>query len=421
MARERNFLQRLLGLNKEERKAPIFPTDAHTGWLSTIVSDTTLAAGADALTLSAVYACVSKIADTVASMNVVVEKVGKDGIRRPLPTHPASRLLSVEPNEMMGAYEFWQMVVSDALLYGIGTALIMEGEMYWLPATEVQSKLHQDGTRWYTYTGSPTPIPQENILEIKAFRGKNPTNIQLQNLNTAKSIQNFGSTFFENGGMLGGILTTKEPLTIEQMREASERWRQEFMGKKNAHKVAILGGGFAYQPLSVPLEQLQFLEVKKYTTEEIARFYQVPPAMIGMEGNSSYDNYEQQTLQFFQGTILPWVRRIELEIERKVLRNDNSLSCRFDVDSMLRADSSSRAGYYHSLLSDGVVSINEIRSKEGLAPVQGGDNHHIQLNQIPLSSMADYAKSVASKGDSQGSSGVDNQAMMPLEDDNKES
>ena len=221
--------------------------------------------------------------------------------------------------------------------------------------------------------------------------------------------------------MLGGILTTKEPLTIEQMREASERWRQEFMGKKNAHKVAILGGGFAYQPLSVPLEQLQFLDVKKYTTEEIARFYQVPPAMIGMEGNSSYDNYEQQTLQFFQGTILPWVRRIELEIERKVLRNDNSLSCRFDVDSMLRADSSSRSGYYHSLLSDGVLSINEVRSKEGLAPVQGGDNHHIQLNQIPLSSMADYAKSVASQGDSQGSSGVDNQAMMPLGEDNKES
>jgi len=421
MSKNRSLFERVFGLNKEERKAPIFPTQAHTGWLSTIVSDNTLASGADTLTLSAVYACVSKISDTIASMGVTVEKVDNKGIRRPMPSHPVTRLISVEPNPLMGAYEFWQMIVSDALLYGIGTALILDNEIYWLPATEVQSKLNPDGTRWYSYTGSPTMIPQEQILEIKAFRGKNPTNIQLQNLNTAKSIQNFGSTFFENGGMLGGILTTKEPLTIDQMREASERWRQEFMGKKNAHKVAILGGGFAYQPLSVPLEQLQFVEVKKYTSEEIARFFQVPPAIIGMEGNSSYDNYEQQTLQFFQGTILPWVRRIELEIERKVLRNDNSLSCRFDIDSMLRADSTSRASYYHSLLSDGVLSINEVRSREGLAPVEGGDNHHIQLNQIPLSSMSDYADSVVSKGDPQGSDGVDNQAMMDLEEEeNKE-
>jgi len=421
MSKERNLFQRIFGLNKEDRQqAPIFPTQAHTGWLSTIVSDQTLASGVDTLTLSAVYACVSKISDTIASMNAVVEKVDKDGIRRPLPGHPVSRMMAVEPNPMMGAYEFWQMIVSDALLYGVGTALILDGEIYWLPATEVQSKLELDGTRWYTYTGSPSPIPQEQILEIKAFRGKNPTNIQLQNLNTAKSIQNFGSTFFENGGMLGGILTTKEPLTIEQMREASERWRQEFMGKKNAHKVAILGGGFAYQPLSVPLEQLQYIEVKKYTSEEIARFFQVPPAIIGMEGNSSYDNYEQQTLQFFQGTILPWVRRIELEIERKVLRNDNSLSCRFDIDSMLRADSTSRASYYHSLLSDGVLSINEVRSREGLAAVQGGDNHHIQLNQIPLSAMSDYAASVVSKSDPQPVDEVDNQAMMDLAEDNKE-
>lgn len=420
MPKERSLFERIFGLNKEERQqAPIFPTQAHTGWLSTIVSDTTLASGVDTLTLSAVYACVSKIADTIASMGVTVERVDKDGIRRPMPDHPATRLLSVEPNPMMGAYEFWQMVVSDALLYGIGTALILDDEIYWLPATEVQSKVESDGTRWYYYTGAPSPIPQEQILEIKAFRGKNPTNIQLQNLNTAKSIQNFGSTFFENGGMLGGILTTKEPLTIEQMREASERWKQEFMGKKNAHKVAILGGGFAYQPLSVPLEQLQFLEVKKYTAEEIARFFSVPPAIIGMEGNSSYDNYEQQTLQFSQGTILPWVRRIELEVERKVLRNNDELSCRFDVDSLLRADSASRANYYHSLLSDGVLSINEVRSKEGLAPVKGGDNHHIQLNQIPLSAMSDYAASVVSQGTPQGVDEVDNQAMMDLEQDDE--
>lgn len=416
MAQRKNIFQRIFGRGEERNTGiPTF-SGASSGWLGAIhAGRNVLVQGSDSLQLSAVYACVSKISDTIASMGVGVERKGVNGASEPFNEHPASYMLSVQPNRNMGAYEFWQMIISDALLYGQGHALIMPDgeEMYWIPATEVEHTIDKTtGERYYKYHGAPTPVPASQMLEVKAFRNESPTKLQLQNLKTAKSVQDFGATFFENGGMLGGILTTKEPLSIEQMQQASERWRQEYMGSGNAHKVAILGGGFSYQPLSVPLEQLQFLESKKYSTEEIARFYSVPPAMVGMEGNTAYSNYEQQVLQFFQGTILPWVRRVELEVERKLLRDDKSLSCRFDVDSLLRADSTSRAQYYHSLLSDGVLSINEVRTREGLAPVSGGDEHHIQLNQVPLSKMADYAAQITS-GEStpktEGSGGSDNE------------
>jgi len=186
----------------------------------------------------------------------------------------------------------------------------------------------------------------------------------------------------------------EEHLNIDQMREAQARWEQEYMGSGNAHKVAILGGGFNYQPIAVPLDQLQYIQVKKFSSEEIARIFQVPPAMIGLEGNTAYSNYEQQVLQFFQGCVLPWVRRIELEVERKLLNEEQNLQCRFNVDGLLRADSASRSEFYRTLLASGVFSINEVRAKEGLSPVDGGDNHHIQINQIPLSSMNDYAANI---------------------------
>ena len=429
---KQNIFQRLF--SRGEKRAinpmPSFSTAAN-GWLGALQSQTNVTVGADSLQLAAVYACVAKISDTIASMELHVEKKTDDGSKEPVYGHPANYLLQTEPNEHMGAYEFWQMIISDALLYGCGHALITpnQKEMYWIPATEIEYYVDKrTGEKFYKYHGAPTPVPASQILEVKAFRGENPTKVQLQNLKVAKSVQNFGATFFENGGMLGGILTTKEPLTLEQMQQASERWSQEYMGSGNAHKVAILGGGFNYQPLSVPLDQLQFLQSKQYSTEEIARFYQVPPAMIGMDGNTAYSNYEQQVLQFFQGTILPWVRRIELEVERKLLRDDQYLCARFDVDSLLRADSASRANYYHQLLQDGVFSINEVRAKEGLSPVQGGDEHHIQLNQIPLSKMGGYADSVADGSsessaagnggaDNEPNKGVDNQAKV---DDNEE-
>ena len=358
-----------------------------------------VSSGAESLQLTAVYACVSRIADTIAMMPASVVRVGNDGSRKTMKNNPVHTLISREPNEFIGAYEFWQRIVSDALLYGVGHAYIDRSspkvQMYHIPASRISVVTNPlTGEKLYSYDGAPTQIPQRDILEIQAFRGLNPTHVQIQNLSTAKAVQDFGSTFFKNGGMLGGILSTKEHMSAEQMKQAQSTWEREYSGSRNAHKVAILGGGFQYQPLSVPLEQLQFLQMKKYSTEEISRIYQVPPAMIGMESNTAYSNYEQQVLQFHQGCILPWVRRIELEVERKLLRGDKKLQCNFDVDTLLRADSENRAKFYHSLLQDGVLSINEVRSREGLGPADGGDEHHILMNSIPLSRMSDYADSV---------------------------
>jgi HK97 family phage portal protein len=363
--------------------------------------------GSGALEISAVYACTSKIADTIATLDAHVVQYEGDshGARVMRHDHPAYRMIAKSPNPHIGAYEFWQMLVSDALLYGTGYAFIhrSEGEIYYLPSSRV---FYEDdpltGERFYSYENSPGPIPASDVLEIKAFRGVNPTQQQLQNFTTAKAVQDFGTKFFQNAGMMGGILSTKEHLSVEQMQEAKDMWEREYSGVANAHKMAILGGGFQYQPLTVPLEQLQFLEMRKYTTEEIARVYGVPPAMIGLEGNTAYSNYEQQALQFQQGCILPWVRRIELEIERKLLRDEKNLGCYFDVSTLLRGDTETRAKYYHSLLQDGVFSINEIREKEGYGPVEGGEAHHLQVNMIPLDKMDDFASSVTNNNKTNG-------------------
>ena len=356
--------------------------------------------GSSALELAAVYACTSKIADTIATLEPhIIEYLGKDshGERVMRHDHPAYKMIALEANPHLGAYEFWQMIVSDALLYGTGLAVIdrKAEEMYYMPASRVSKHTHPtSGETFYSYEGSPGPVPSSDMLEIKAFRGVNPTQQQIQNFSTAKSVQDFGSKFFVNGGMMGGILSTKEHLSVEQMQEAKDMWEREYSGISNAHKMAILGGGFQYQPLTIPLEQLQFLEMKKYTTEEICRVYGVPPAMIGMESNTAYSNYEQQVLQFQQGCILPWVRRIEQEIEMKVLGVETRFSCQFDVGTLLRADTESRSKFYHQALQDGVMSINEVREREGLSPTEGGDSHHLQVNMIPLDRMQDYADSV---------------------------
>jgi HK97 family phage portal protein len=397
----RKVISSMLGYKDQERA--FVPTMQYPSYAPFRSKNVNAFQSISSLQITAVYACVSKIADTIASMDCMVERISSDGSRTPLSDSPYTKLLRVQPNPLMGAYEFKQMIISDALIYGTGYAVITGGEMFWIPSSEMTFVINErTGEKIYKYTGAPGPIPQSAVIEIKAFRSESPISVQLQVIQTAKSVQNFGHKFFENGGMLGGILTTKEQVKPEYVKELSERWKEEYAGSDNAHKIAIVSGGFDFKPMSVPLQQLQFIETKKYTAQEICQMYQVPPAMIGMEGNTAYSNYEQQVLQFYQGCILPWIKRIELEFERKLLGFDDSLSCRFDVDSLLRADSSARSTYYHSMLADGVLSINEVRSREGLSPVEGGDNHHIQLNQIPLASMDKYADKVTETNNTNG-------------------
>lgn len=382
--------------------------------------------GTDALQIAAVYACVQKISDEIASMDVMVERKSNNGDVEPIEDHPISYAMTFEPNELMGAFELKQMMISDMLIYGVGYGYIdaPSGKIYWLPASDVTYAIDKNtGERFYHYPGAPTPVPSTNMLEFKAFRTLSPTRTQLKTLTTAKSLMDFGNKFFENGGMLGGLLTTKEPLDTEQMRQMTDFWKERYSGAANAHKVAILGGGFTYQPLSVPLDQLQYIDSKKYSSEEICRVYQMPPAMVGIENNTSYNSYEQQVLQYMQGCIAPKVKSIELELSRKLLPDDRNLHVRLNMESMIRADYSAKAEYYGKMLQNGVLKINEVRKKEGLPRIDAGDNNFVQVNQIPVSMAQKYAESIIndkSKDPNKDASKIDNQAGALAKDNNTE-
>lgn len=389
--------------------------------------------GADSLQLSTVYACVSKISDSIASMDGTVLRRTPDGDLEPIENHPVSFAMSVEPNVLMGAYEFKQLIISDMLLYGVGYGYIdrRESKIYWLPASDVTYAIDKNnGDKYYHYPGAPTPVPSSDMIEIKAFRSLSPTRTNLKTMSTAKSLMDFGNKFFENGGMLGGILTTKEPLDEQQMLEITKFWKDRYAGAENAHKVAILGGGFTYQPLSVPLDQLQYIDSKKYSSEEICRVFQMPPAMVGMDTNTTYSNYEQQVLQYMQGCIAPRVRALELEITRKLLSDDDSLYFRFDMDSMMRADFSAKSEYYKAMSHIGVLSINDIRRKEGMQKIDSGDYNFVQVNQIPVTMAEKYAKSIVTGNEGGGNNqpkiqgedaeGVDNKMKMNNNNENTE-
>jgi HK97 family phage portal protein len=138
-----------------------------------------------------------------------------------------------------------------------------------------------------------------------------------------------------------------------------------------------------YHDIGVSNADAQFLETRKFSIEEIARLFRVPPHRIGHLERSTNNNIEHQGLEFVTYTMTPWAERWEAAIEADLLPDDSDLEIEFDFNRLLRGDSKARAAYYHSGVLDGWLTRNEPRIAEGLDPIDGLDEPLRPLNMVP--------------------------------------
>ena len=160
-------------------------------------------------------------------------------------------------------------------------------------------------------------------------------------------------------------------------------WERMHRGADRSNRTAVLTGGLKPVELGGNNQEAQFLEARRFQVEEICRLYRMPPHLVGDLTRSSFSNIEQQSIDFVQHTLLPWLRRFETAIARDLI-TDSSYFAEFDTRGLLRGDAAARASYYQTLWNLGVASINEIRRWENLDPVDGGDTRFVQLNMQTL-------------------------------------
>jgi HK97 family phage portal protein len=144
----------------------------------------------------------------------------------------------------------------------------------------------------------------------------------------------------------------------------------------------LLEGGMDVKQLTIPPEQAQFLQTRKFQINEIARWFNIPPHMIGDLERSTNNNIEQQSIEFVQHSVMPWLNRIEQEFTRKLFYEDEKPDyyVEFNVEGLLRGDVKARAEYYRILWNIGAINANEIRSKENFNPYELGEKYYRPVN-----------------------------------------
>jgi HK97 family phage portal protein len=354
-----------------------------------------------AMQTSAVYACVRILTESVAGLPLHVYERTANGSKSTKPSHPLYRLLHDEPNREMTSFVFRETLMSHLLLWGNAYAqIIRDGRgfpiaLYPLLPDRMTVDRNESGDLVYTYQSDKGQVKlrRESILHIPGLGfdgliGYSPIAMAKNAVGLALATEDYGATFFANGANPGGVLEHPGVIKPEQADRLRESWQSQF-GGANAHKVAVLEEGLKFHQMSIPPEQAQFLETRKFQINEIARIFRVPPHMVGDLEKSSFSNIEQQSLEFVKYTLDPWVVRWEQSLQQALILPSEKVTIfiKFNLDGLLRGDYQSRMQGYSTGIQNGFMSVNDVRGLEDmnlLTGEEGGDLHFVNGNMVKL-------------------------------------
>lgn len=348
-----------------------------------------------ALSLSTVYSAVNLISDAIACLPITIKAHNKEGITE-LDQHPLKDIFS---NNLTTKYTLFKTILQSVLLKGNAYCYIERKggkiTLRYLQPEDVQTYYRKETKElYYTcgYLGGTKRIMPSDMLHflkytVDGVQGISVLSHARRSLNIANQTENTAETFFSSGCNLNGVIKVHSNLSNEQKQDIATSWRTTFGQGNTSGGVVVVPSNMDYQPISVSGEDAQMLESRQFNVADIARFFNISPVLLGDLSNAGYSTIEATNLQFLSYTLNPYIVMIEEELNRKLVNGEN-LEINLDETAILRTDKAQQASYYSTLLSMGVLSINEVRKELGLNAVDGGDNHNLAYNDVSKSNIA---------------------------------
>jgi len=311
-------------------------------------------------------------------------------------------LLNRKPNDEMTAFHWKSLMIYACHLKGNGFSEIVRSAdgkiraIYPIMDYDVCMIRDKNNELFYqmssTVDGGVVYLRPEEVLHFRnvntedGINGLSVIHYASKVLGTAKGADRMAGNLFENAGMPSGVLQTDKVLNQDVIERLKSTWKKKYGGNA-AGGVAVLEQGMQFNPINFAPDVLQFLESRKYSVLEIARFLSVPPSKLYVPESQTYNNIEHSNIEVGNDTIDVWARVFEQEVDVKLLPS-RRVKSEMDLHQLYRGDMDTRAKYYQTMISNGSMTPNEVRRKDGLEPYEGGDEFYISSNNLtPISRM----------------------------------
>jgi HK97 family phage portal protein len=352
-----------------------------------------------ALTNSAVWNATSLISGTIGALPLhLMQRKGKT--KQIVDDRKIYRLMHDSPNPYMTAMAFREAMMAHVLLWGNAYAEIVRNGLgdvveLWPITPNRVTPFMRDGELVYKIqmpTGPAVTLSREKVLHVPGlgfdgFQGYSVVAMARKSIGLGMAMETFGSMFFGQGTNPGVIVSHPGTLSTQGHENLQSSLIAAYSGLNKSHKLLLMEEGMKVEKYGIPPNDCQFLESRQFQIPEVARWFNLPPHKLKDLTKSSFSNIESEQISFVTDSILPWLVRLEANYNMQLLSaSDKSLSgygrlyFKHIVEGLLRGDAASRAAFYTVMLDKGVFSINEVREKEDMDPVEGGDAHFVQMN-----------------------------------------
>lgn len=355
----------------------------------------------NAMKVTAAYACVNVISATIACMPLCVYETDKNGGRMKCRDHPVSRLLSVEWNEWLTAFRGWRIVMVNALLTSAGYIEIVRKSgrpvaLYPMPTKFVTKRINKrtlEPEYIVTVEGENRTIKGNNMIEIPGlaadgYTAFEPIELLREALGLSLAAEEYGAEYYSEGTHPNGVITYPGGFRKANDETFRKEIREGYTGLGKKQRLMILEEGLKFERIAVQPAEGQMIESRKFQVTEIARFFNVPPHKIMDLERATWNNIEEMNISYVADTILPWARNIEQAVMQALLSftedKDAGRYAEFDMNMLLRGRLGDRYAAYQKGVMYGWLSPNEVRAKENMSAVPGGDKHYIPQNMMEI-------------------------------------
>ncbi|MBB3142818.1 phage portal protein [Halomonas organivorans] len=372
-----------------------------TGWVSSVAGRQTKAGTMvnteTAMAVSALRACVTLLAESVAQLPCELYRRDANGGRDRAIDHPLYDVVHSAPNRKDTSFEYYEQGIGSLALEGNEFSLIeRDGAGYPRELIPVHPKKVRvlkgpDGMPYYELLDLNEVLPMRMVHHVKAFSvdgfvGLSPIATNADAIGLALATEQHAAAVFQRGTTMSGVIQRpREAPPIEDQAKVDrllEKFAEKHSGLRNMFSVALLQEGMEYKQLAMDNEKAQLLESRNFGVIEVCRLYKVPPHMVQQLDKATFNNIEHQGLQFVIFTLLPWIKRKEAAMMRDLLLPEErkNLYIEFNVQGLLRGDQKSRYEAYALGRQWGWLSVNDIRRLENMPPIPGGNRYLTPMN-----------------------------------------
>jgi HK97 family phage portal protein len=224
-------------------------------------------------------------------------------------------------------------------------------------------------------------------MGFDGFVGYSVIAMARKSIGLSMSMETFGSLYFGQGTHPGVVVRHPGKLDASAHSNLKTSLTDVYSGLGQSHRLMLLEDGMEMEKVGIPPEDSQFIESRQFQIPEVARWFNLPPHKLKDLTKSSFNNIEAEQTSFVTDSILPWLVRFEQNYQMQLLTKRQVKSgfyFKHVIEGLLRANAKDRAEFYKIMLNNGVFNINEVRAKEDMNPVEGGDIHLVPMNMIPL-------------------------------------